>query len=102
MAGHKGEGVTAGKQAGSDGFGRAFHSGDLAGEENLRTLAQLESGGKQCGRVDVRVAMNLTVAEELGFFHAWNHPKDAGLLGIAETILETDQVVGIGSGILLA
>ena len=57
---------------------------------------------KQRGRVDVRVAMDLAVAQKLGVFEAGNQPHDALLFAEPQMVLKADQVVTIGAKILLS
>src|SRR5579862_9275091 len=47
----------AGDQPGGDRFDVAFDAGNLAGEKNIRRVAELKSGREQRGAVDISVAM---------------------------------------------
>src|SRR5580658_1298331 len=87
-----GGGVKAGQHAGGDGFGVSFDAGNLSGEENGWVIAQVERLGEDARRVDISIAVNLAVAQELCVFKARNEAQDAGLLGIFQMILEADEV----------
>src|SRR5271157_1157382 len=79
--------VHPGHQTGGDGFHVSFHARDLAGEEDPRLRPQLQGGPEQRG-VDVRIAMNLPEAQELGVFEARDQAQDAGLLAEFQVVLE--------------
>ncbi len=98
----EGCGVAAGEHAAGDGFGVAFDAGELAGDEDRWVGAELEGLGEQRGGVDVGVAVDLAVAEELRFFQAGDEAEDAGLLAELEVVLEAYEVVGVGAEVLLA
>ena len=87
---------------GGDRFHIAFDAADLSGEENLRVRFHLQRLGKQRGRIDVGVAVNLPVAQEARILESGDQAQDAGLLAELQMILKSDEVVGIGAQIFLA
>ena len=64
-------------------------------------ILHLERFSQQSGAIDVGVAMNLPVAEEAGVFQAGNQTQHSGLLTEFQVILKSDQVVRVGSQVLL-
>ena len=62
MALGEGCGVAAGEHAGGHGFGVAFDAGELAGDHDGGVGFELKGFGEERWCVDVRVAVNLTVA----------------------------------------
>src|SRR4030095_1453925 len=84
--------VYAGHESGGNGFDVAFDAGDLAGEENIGTRAQLQGGGQERGSVDIRIAMNLTEPQELGLLEARDEAEHASLLAEFHMVLKSDQV----------
>ena len=94
-------GVAAGKESGGDGFGVAFDSGELAGDEDVWVLLQLQGFGKERGGVDVGVAVDLAVTDEFGVLEAGDEAEDSGLLGVLEVVLKAYEVVGVGAEVLL-
>ncbi len=52
--------------------------------------------------MDVGVAVDLAVAEEVRVLEAGDHAQDAGLLAELEVVLEADEVVGVGAEVFLA
>src|SRR5581483_3399643 len=79
-----------------------LHSTDLSGEQHARMRFHLQSLGEQRGRVDVRIAMDLAVAQKTRILQPWYQPQDALLVGILEVILEADKVVRICAQVLLS
>ena len=69
------------RQAGGDRFHISLHARNLAGEEHIRMIAQLQRVVQQRRRIDVSVAMNLPVAQEFRILEPRNQPQDALLLG---------------------
>ena len=69
----------SGEEAGGDGFGVALDSGELAGNEDVGAGAELEGFGEDRWGVDVCVAVDLAVAEELCILEAGDEAEDAGL-----------------------
>jgi hypothetical protein len=65
-------------------------------------IAQLQRVHQQRRRVDVCIAMNLPITQELRVFEARNQPQDALLFAEPQMILKAHQVVAVGSQILLA
>jgi hypothetical protein len=97
----EGGGEASGEEAGGDGFGVALDSRELAGDEDVGAGAELEGFGEDGGGVDVGVAVDLAVAEELRVLEAGDKAEDAGLLAELEVVLEADEVVGVGAEVLL-
>ena len=64
-------------------------------------LLHLQSCCEQRGRVDVSVAVDLAVAQEAGVLEAGDQAEHARLLADLEMILEADEIVGVGSQVLL-
>src|ERR1700716_3924913 len=94
-------GKASGDKARRDGFDVTFDTGDLPGEQGIRMTPQLQSRREQRRRVDVCVAVDLAKAHKLGVLEAWNQPQNPRLLGESQVVLEADQVVAIGSQVLL-
>src|SRR5215470_5888370 len=68
------------KQSHGDGFGVALNTGNLSGKKDIGMLLQIERLGQQRRRVDVGVAMNLSIAQEARIFQAGNKAQHARLL----------------------
>ncbi len=94
-------GVAAGEHAGGDGLGVALDAGKLAGDEDVGVGFELQGFGEQRGRVDVGVAVDLAVAEEVRVLEAGDQAQDACLLAELEVVLEADEVVGVGAEVFL-
>src|SRR5476649_2653824 len=56
----------------------------------------MEQFSEQSGRVDVRVAMDLSVADKLCIFQAGDQPQDARLIAILQVVLEDAKFVRYG------
>src|SRR5215471_13708354 len=89
-------------QPGGDRLDIAFDARNLPSEENLRQGSKLQSGAQHRRTIDVGIAVNLPVAQELGPFETGNHPQNSRLLPETHVILKTDQVVTGGSKIFLS
>ena len=63
---------------------------------------ELEGFGEERGGVDVGVAVDLAVAEEVGVFEAGDEAEDSVLLAELEVVLEADEVVAVGAEVFLA
>src|SRR5208337_3720906 len=62
----------------------------------------LQGFAQQRRAVDVSVAVNLPVTQELRILEAGDEPKNVRLLTVLEVVLEADQVVGVRAQVLLA
>src|SRR6516165_4087605 len=74
-------------------FHVAFDAGELPGDEHIGSVVQAEIGLEKSRRVDVSIAVDLSVAQELGVFKAWNHAQNPLLLGKLQVVLKAYQVV---------
>ena len=63
---------------------------------------ELQGRREQRGSVDVGIAVDLAVAEEVGVLEAGDQAEDAGLLAELHVVLEADEVEALGAEILLA
>jgi len=99
---HGARGVQACHQTRGDRFDVPFDAADLPRKENLGVCAKLQCGREQRRGVDVGVAMDLAIAQELRLLKTRNHSQDAFLLAELKVVLETDQVVAVGAQVLLA
>src|SRR6266496_3049834 len=64
-------------------------------------LLHLERLFQERRRVDVGIAMNLAVAEELRILKTRDHAHDARLLAELQMVLKAHEIVGVGTEILL-
>src|SRR5579883_1026665 len=94
-------GMHPGHQAGRDGLHVTLHARNLTGEKHVRPRAQLQRWREERRRVDVRVAMDLAVAQELGALEAGNHAEDARLLAELQVVLKADQIEAVGAQVFL-
>src|ERR1035438_9759839 len=72
-------GVLPRHQAGGDGLHVPLHAGNLPRKEDLGAGAEMQGGGKQRGRIDKGIAMDLAEAQELGVFEAGDQAQNARL-----------------------
>src|SRR5271169_3916626 len=79
----------------------AFHTADLSREQNPWMRLHLQGFPQQRWTVDIRVAMNLPVAQKPRILQSGNHPQHARLLSELQMILESDQIVGIRPKVFL-
>src|SRR5271154_4795364 len=88
-------GVDSGQYSGGDGFGITLDPRKLSGDEDTWPGAQGKALSQHRRRVDVGVAVNLTVAEKFRIFQAGNHAQNPGLLAELKVILEADEVIRV-------
>src|ERR1700722_6571030 len=102
LIGGKRKGEPPGEKACGDGLDVALDTGDLPREEDAWIGTKLQGGIEQRGRVDIGVAMDLAVAQELRVLKTRNHAEDALLFAELEVVLEADEVVAVSAQILHA
>src|ERR1041385_3739784 len=76
---HRGS-VHARNQSSRNRFHIAFDAANLPGEEYPRMRFHLQGLAQQSGRVDVRVAVDLPVAQNAGILQSWNQAQYPRLL----------------------
>jgi hypothetical protein len=85
------------RQTGKESRGNAlhvsFHAGKLACDEDVWRGAKAEIRAEQPWGIEVRVAVNLSEAQELGTFESRDHAQDSLLFGKFEVVLESHQVI---------
>src|SRR5205085_5915167 len=94
--------VNSGHKSGRNRFDVAFYSANLAGEENVLVRFHLQRWTQERWRIDVGVAMNLSIAQESGILQSRDQAQNSCLLAVLQMILKADNVVGVGRQIFLA
>ncbi len=92
----------SGEQSRRDRFHIAFDTAYLPSEKNLRMRFHLQSLKQQGGRVDVSVAMDLSVAQETRVLKTRNQAQDLSLFAELKVVLKSNEIVGIRAKIFLA
>src|SRR5436305_8640928 len=80
----------------------SLHSANLSGEEDIRVPLHLQSLFEQRWSIEIGVAMDLSIAQKSCVLKSRNETQHARLLPEFQVILETDEVVGIGTQVLTA
>src|SRR5271166_2965863 len=93
--------MAAGDEARGYRFDVALHPRDLAREKDRWPRPQLERRRQKQRPVDVRIPVNLAVAEKLRSLEAGDHPKQVCLLRKTQVVLKTDQIVAVRAGVFL-
>src|SRR5271165_119591 len=93
--------VHPGQKSGGDRLHIALDAANLPGKENLWMRFHLQCLLQQSRRIDVGVAVNLSVAQKTRILQAGNQAQHARLFAKLQMILESHQVVGIRPQVLL-
>src|SRR5579885_2447485 len=94
-------GVATGDKAGCDRLDVAFDAGNLAGEKQLRPRAKLQCSREQRRSVDIRIPVDLAIAQKFSALQARDHSEYALLLGKAHEVLKAETVIAVCAQILL-
>src|ERR1700719_3668563 len=82
--------MPSGNQARGDRLDVALNARNLTGEKYLGTRSKLQRCAEQRRPIDVCVAVNLSVSDELGFVEARDHLKNSRLICKTHVVLKTD------------
>src|SRR5581483_340916 len=70
----------------------AFDPDELPGEQEVGARSRLQRGAEERGRLDERVAVEASEADELGALETRDGPEDPALLAVGHLRLEPDHV----------
>ena len=95
------DGIEPGDQPGGHGLDISLRPGDLPGQKQIRTPANVQRGIHKTGRADVGIAVHAAVSQEPGPLQPGNEPEDAPLLRLTQTRLTADHIIDAAPGIVL-
>ena len=73
--------IDARQQSGRRAFSVTFYAGNLPSEQDRRLVTNCQMRAQCRRRVEIGIAVNRAVAQELRLSKTWNHPENALLLG---------------------